>query len=59
MARRAALSDVETVIRIIEEDGGVILQGFSSLEDVQTVNNDAAPYLKVVVDDVSHREEFG
>jgi hypothetical protein len=53
MARRAALSDISKVIEIIEEDGGVILEGFASYEEVKMVNDDTAPYLKAVIDDVS------
>lgn len=55
MARRAALSDIKTAIKIVEEDGGVILTGFSSCEDVERVNNDAAPYLKAIVENVGQR----
>lgn len=46
MARRVPLNDPDRVIQVIAEDGGVILTGFSSVEDVQKVNDDAAPYLK-------------
>lgn len=53
MARRAALHDTKSVIQILEEDGGVIVWGFSSAEDIYKVNADAEPYLKAIVDDVS------
>jgi hypothetical protein len=53
MARRTALSDVNRAIEIVKEDGGVILEGFTSSEDVAKVNEDAAPFLKAIIDDVS------
>lgn len=52
MARRVALKDMAAVIQIIKEDGGVILTNFSSTEDVERVNADAAPYIQKIVDDV-------
>ena len=52
MARRAPFKDPSTVIQYIEEDGGVILTGFSSITDVQTVNADAAPYINAIIEDV-------
>ena len=52
MARRVALKDIAAVIQIIKEDGGVILTNFSSTEDVERVNADAAPYIQKIVDDV-------
>ncbi len=52
MARRVPLSDPATIIRYIEEDGGVILTGFSSVADVQNVNADAAPYINAILEDV-------
>lgn len=52
MARRVPLSDPATIIRYIEEDGGVILTGFSSVAHVQNVNADAAPYINAILDDV-------
>lgn len=52
MARRVPLNDPATIIRCIEEDGGVILTGFSSIADVQKVNADAAPYINAILEDV-------
>lgn len=52
MARRVPLNDPATIIRYIEEDGGVILTGFSSIDDVQKVNADAAPYINAILEDV-------
>lgn len=52
MARRVPLDDPTTAIRYIEEDGGVILTGFSSIADVQTVNDDAAPFINAILEDV-------
>ncbi|KAL9576390.1 MAG: hypothetical protein Q9212_007137 [Teloschistes hypoglaucus] len=46
MARRVPLNDPDRAIQVIAEDGGVILTGFSSVEDVQRVNEDAAPFLE-------------
>ncbi|KAL8658897.1 MAG: hypothetical protein Q9202_007382 [Teloschistes flavicans] len=46
MARRVPLNDPDRAIQVIAEDGGVILTGFSSVEDVQKVNEDAAPFLE-------------
>ncbi|KAL9120234.1 MAG: hypothetical protein Q9187_003213 [Circinaria calcarea] len=42
-------------IEAIKEDGGVILTGFSSVEDVQRVNADAASYIDALVDDRKSR----
>ena len=52
MVRRVALEDTNAVIQSIKEDGGVILTNFSSTEDVERVNADAAPYIQKIVDDV-------
>lgn len=52
MARRVSLHDPTAVIRYIEEDGGVILTGFASIADVQTVNADAAPYINAILENV-------
>ena len=52
MARRVALEDINAVIQNIKEDGGVILTNFSSTEDVERVNADAAPYIQKIIDDV-------
>lgn len=54
MTRRVALKDTDSVIRYIKEDGGVILTDFSSTEDVQLVNADAAPHIKEIIDDVQY-----
>ncbi|CAF9943001.1 MAG: hypothetical protein ALECFALPRED_010419 [Alectoria fallacina] len=51
MARRVAFKDTVAVIQNIKEDGGVILTNFSSNEDVQRVNTDAAPYIQKIIDD--------
>lgn len=45
MARRVPLYEADTAIKIIEEDGGVILTQFSSITDVEKVNGDAAPFI--------------
>lgn len=45
MARRVPLHEADAAIRIIGEDGGVILTDFSSITDVETVNRDAAPFI--------------
>ena len=55
MARRVPLHDVETAVEIIEQDGGVILTGFSSITDVDRVNSDAAPFLAAIKAEVSSR----
>lgn len=53
MARRVPLNDPDRAIQVIAEDGGVILTGFSSVEDVQKVNEDAAPFLEAFRAEVS------
>ncbi|MCJ1404218.1 hypothetical protein MMC11_007443 [Xylographa trunciseda] len=55
MIQRVPLNEPGLVIRAIKEDGGVILTGFSSVEDVQKVNADAAPYINAIVDDRKSR----
>lgn len=57
MARRVQFNDTAAVIQTIKGDGGVILTGFSSIEDVQRVNADAAPFVKKVIDDVCHLKQ--
>lgn len=52
MARRVAFKDTVAVIQNIKEDGGVILTNFSSNEEVERVNADAAPYIQKIIDDV-------
>lgn len=52
MARRVPVSDTKTAIQYIEEDGGVILTGFTSREDVEQVNADAEPYIRAILEDV-------
>ena len=46
MARRVSLNEPEEAIKIIKQDGCVILSDFTSLEDLQKVNADAEPYLQ-------------
>lgn len=53
MARRVPLHDVQTAIKVIEEDGGVILTDFTSITDVEKVNSDAAPFLAAIKADMS------
>ena len=53
MIRRVPLDMPSAAIKAIEEDGGVILTGFSSVEDVQRVNAHAEPYINAIVDDVT------
>jgi hypothetical protein len=53
MARHASLKNPEMIIQILEEDGGVIVDDFSSVDDVYKVNADAAPYLKAIIEEVS------
>lgn len=48
MARRVSLSDTETAIKAIEQDGGVILTDFSSISDVEKVNQDALPFISAI-----------
>lgn len=52
MARRVPLNDPKTAIQVIEQDGGVILTGFSSIAKVQEVNRDAAPFIAAFRADV-------
>ena len=52
MARRVALRDTAAVVQSLKEDGGVILTNFSSTEDVERVNADAAPYIQKIIDDI-------
>ncbi|KAL9103488.1 MAG: hypothetical protein Q9163_001484 [Psora crenata] len=42
-------------IRVLEEDGGVILTDFCSVVDVHKVNEDAAPYLNAKVEECASR----
>lgn len=58
MARRVPCNDTAAVIQSIKEDGGVILTNFSSIEDVQRVNTDAAPYIKKIIDDVRYPRTY-
>ena len=53
MIRRVPLHKPDAAIRAIEADGGVILTGFSSVEDVQKVNADAAPFINAILADVN------
>lgn len=52
MARRVPVTNATQAINCLQEDGGVILSGFASAEEVITVNNDAAPYLATVAQEV-------
>lgn len=52
MARSVPVSDANTAIKYIEEDGGVILTGFTSRRDVEQVNSDAEPYINAILKDV-------
>ena len=52
MARRVSLNDPDLAIRIIEEDGGVILTDFTTTALVKQVNTDAAPYINAIVEEV-------
>ncbi len=53
MARRVPLTDPDRAIQILEEDGGVIVTGFSSIADVDKVNAEATPYINAIVEDVT------
>ena len=53
MARRASLHDPTTVINYLEEDGGVILTDFTTIDDLEMVSADAAPYIDAILKDVS------
>lgn len=52
MARSVPINDTNTAIQYIEEDGGVILTGFTSRRDVEQVNSDAKPYINAILKDV-------
>lgn len=52
MACRVPISDVAKAIDRLQEDGGVILTGFATPEEVARVNADAAPYLEAVAEEV-------
>ncbi len=53
MARRVPLSDPEQAIRCLEEDGGVILTGFSRIEDVHRVTAGSASFIEEIAKRVS------
>lgn len=53
MACRVPITDVAKAIHCLEEDGGVIVTGFATVEEVNTVNDDAAPYLEAVANEVA------
>ena len=57
MARRCPTTDTNTAIKYIEEDGGVILTGFTSRKDVEQVNSDAELYLNAILKDVREFED--
>ena len=46
MARRASLARPEEAIKIVEQDGCVVLTDFTSLEDLDRVTADAEPFLQ-------------
>ena len=52
MARRVALHDPTTAIKYLREDGGVILTNFSTIDDLEKVNADAAPFIDAILKDV-------
>ena len=52
MARRIPLNNPDDVIRCLEEDGGVILTDFSSVNDLHTVNQDVAPYINAIAEEL-------
>ena len=52
MARRVTLHDPATAIKYLREDGGVILTNFSTIDDLEKVNADAAPFIDAIVKDV-------
>ncbi|KAL9011140.1 MAG: hypothetical protein Q9173_003992 [Seirophora scorigena] len=52
MACRIPITDVAKAIHCLEEDGGVILTGFATVEEVNTVNDDAAPYLEAIANEI-------
>ncbi|KAI4088300.1 MAG: hypothetical protein LQ344_006168 [Seirophora lacunosa] len=51
MACSVPITDVAKAIYCLEEDGGVIVTGFATVEEVNTVNDDAAPYLEAVANE--------
>lgn len=53
MAHRVSLHDPFLAIRRLEEAGGVILTDFTTMEDLEKVNSDAAPFIDAIVQDVS------
>ena len=52
MARRVTLHDPTTAIKYLQEDGGVILTNFSTIDDLDKVNADSAPFIDAIVKDV-------
>lgn len=44
--RRVPLEDVDSAIRAVEEDGGVILTGFTTVEQLEQVAQDIEPHLR-------------
>jgi hypothetical protein len=54
MARRAPLTEPDRAIKILKEDGGVVLTGFSSVTNVEKVNAEATPYINAIIKDVTH-----
>lgn len=52
MACHVPFNDVARAIHCLQEDGGVILTGFATPEEVTRVNEDAAPYLEAAAKEV-------
>lgn len=48
--RRVSLKDPQLAIKIIKEDGGVILTDFTTPELVEKVNRETTPFLVANVD---------
>ena len=58
MARRVPISETQKAIQAIEEDGGVILTGFSSVADVEKVSADAASFIDEILRKVKKKPLF-
>ena len=46
MVQHVSLREPLTAIKAIENDGGVVLTDFATVDDVEKVNADAAPHLR-------------
>lgn len=53
MACQVSLQNPIAAINRLEADGGVILTGFASLEGVEQINADAAPFIHTIIEEVS------